>query len=51
MLIRLVISTDTIQAIRNKCQMMLKVCDEWEEFGTSTSYEGAVGGGFVGSVV
>ena len=47
---RLVIGADAIQAIRNKCQMMLKVCDEWEDFGADTTYEGAVGGGYVGSV-
>ena len=47
---RLVIGADAIQAMRNKCQMILKVCDEWEDFGSDTTYEGAVGGGFVGSV-
>ena len=48
---RLVIGADAIQAIRKKCQMMLKVCDEWEEFGADTTYKGAVGGGYVGSVL
>ena len=47
---RLVIGADAIQAIRSKCQTMLRVCEEWEEFGANTTYEGAVGGGFVGSV-
>lgn len=47
---RLVIGADAFQAIRNKCQMMLKLCDEWEEFGTNTSYDGATGGGFIGTV-
>ena len=47
---RLVIGADAFQAIRNKCQMMLQVCDEWEEFGTNTNYDGVVGGGYVGSV-
>ena len=46
---RLVIGADAIQAIRNKCQMMLKVCDEWEDSGANTTYEGAVGGGYAGS--
>ena len=47
---RLVIGADAFQAIRKKCQMLLKVCDEWEEFGTKTNLDGVVGGGFVGSV-
>jgi len=47
---RLVIGADAFQAIRNKCQILLKVCDEWEDFGTDTNYGGAVGGGFVGTV-
>ena len=47
---RLVIGADAIQAIRKTCDMMLKVCDEWEKFGADTTYEGAVGG-YVGSVL
>ena len=50
MLTYLVIGADAIQAIRNKCQMMLKVCDEWKDFGTNTSYEGVVGGELVSNV-
>ena len=48
---RLIIGADAFQAVRNKCQMMLQVCDDWEEFGTNTNLEGASGGGFVGSVI
>lgn len=48
---RLVLGADAIQAIRNKCQTLLKVCDEWEEFGSDLNYEGVVTGGFVGSVL
>ena len=47
---RLILGADAFQAIRNKCQMMLKVCDEWEDFGTNTNYDGAGGGGYVGTV-
>ena len=47
---RLVIGADAFQAIRNKCQMLLKLCDEWEEFGANTNYEGAARGGYIGSV-
>lgn len=47
---RLVIGADAFQAIRNRCQMLLKLCDDWEEFGTDTNLEGVIGGGFVGSV-
>ena len=48
---RLVIGADAYQAIRNKCEMMLKVCDEWQDFGMNTHLEGAVAGGYVGSVM
>ena len=47
---RLIVGADAFQAIRNKSQMLLKLCDEWEEFGTKTNLDGAAGGGFVGSV-
>ena len=47
---RLVIGADAFQAIRNKCQMLLKVCDEWEEFGSNTNIDGVVEGGYVGTV-
>ena len=47
---RLIIGADAFQAIRNKSRMMLQVCDDWEELGTNTNYQGASGGGFVGSV-
>lgn len=48
---RLVIGPDAFQVIRKKCAMMLKVCDEWQDFGTNTSFDGAVAGGYVGSVL
>ena len=48
---RLIIGADAFQAIRNKCQMLLKLCDEWEDFGTNTNLDGVSGGGFVGSVL
>ena len=47
---RLVIGSDAIQAIRNNCKKLLKVCDEWEEFASDTNLDGVVEGGFVGSV-
>ena len=47
---RLIIGADAFQAIRKKTQMMLKLCDEWEQFGANTNYDGIVGGGFIGTV-
>ena len=41
---------DVLQAIRNKRQMGLKVCEEWEAVGSNTDYGGAVAGGVLGSV-
>ena len=38
--LRLVIGADAFRVIRDKCQMMLNVCDEWEEFGANTNYDG-----------
>ena len=47
---RLIVGADAFQAVRNKCHKMLEICDQWEDFGTNTNFDGIEGGGFVGSV-
>ena len=39
----------TITSMRNKYQMMLQGCEDWEEFGSDINLEGTNHGGFVDS--
>ena len=47
---RLILGPDAFQGIRQKSRMLLKLCDEWEQFGSHTNYDGAEGGKYLGSV-